>query len=161
MRLAQLEEAPVAHRILQEAFAEYESLPYPSSASRESLETTRHALLQGAILLGELRAEAGEAAGWQACLSLRFRVHGEVLRFSRLAVLPAYRGRGFAHRALAWLEEFARSRGLKRLETTARSAYPDNRPFYTALGYAVTAYSEAYGILDLRTHLCKTLEEHA
>ena len=82
---------------------------------------------------------------------------GGVFSFSRLAVRPERRGEGIGGRLVARLERLAWDLGLDAVEITARSAQPDNRPYYERLGYQVVGYAERYGIDNLVTKMRKGL----
>ncbi len=140
------EHVTAAHQVTRSAFAESRRYSFPSSALQERVEDFSAAdALVGAFvgnrLIGNARLSYGEA--W--------------IQFSRLAVLPAHRGKGWGRAILTFIESHARARGAREVHATARSQQPDNRPYYLACGYVITGYSEAYGIADLRTHLVKTL----
>jgi ribosomal protein S18 acetylase RimI-like enzyme len=83
----------------------------------------------------------------------RFRIHGEVLVFSRLCVLPGQRRSGHASELVEAVEAHAASEDCVRVECSARSAFPDNRGFYRRRGYTVVGYRDVYGVKNLRTDL--------
>lgn len=149
IRLATAGEAETVHAIMIAAFEEYRRYALPSSALDETVDEVRRAIEAGGAILA---FEGDEPIG-----SGRFRVIGGVLTFDRLAVVPSHRGRGIGAAMVDWLEAHAVGEGCVAVETTARSQQPDNRPFYTARGYAITGYSGRYGIPDIRTHLRKEL----
>jgi GNAT superfamily N-acetyltransferase len=110
----------------------------------------RQAIAEGGAVLAFLD---GRAVG-----SLRFRVEGRTLWFCRMSVLPEARKQGLGVALVEYVEAHARRLGCTRVELTARSQQPDNRPYYQRLGYEVTGYSERYGVADLVTHMAKTLD---
>ena len=130
--------------ISRAAFAESAAFPYPSSALRETWDDIEAAVATGTFLL----IEKGRAVG--AC---RFRLHQQALVFARLCVLPARRRKGHASDLLGAIQAHALTAACMRVECSARSAFPDNRPFYQRRGYEVVGYEDVYGVKNLRTNL--------
>jgi GNAT superfamily N-acetyltransferase len=64
------------------------------------------------------------------------------LHVGRVAVVPAWRGRGVATALMGWLEEFAASRGLSEIRLAVRLTLPRNEAFYRRLGYRQTGRLE-------------------
>ena len=113
--------------LVHAAFAEYEGqLEPPSGAHTETAETIAERLQQGALV-----AEAGaEIVG---CLFHRERAND--LYVGRLAVLPAWRGRGIARVLLDAADGVARGRGLGGLMVGVRLQLPENIGFFTSVGF--------------------------
>lgn len=154
IRLARPDEAARVHAVMRAAFDEYRAQPTPSSALLETVQDVRLAMEHGGALLGF----DGETAVASGRFGWRVRDDGTAaLFYERLAVLPSHRGRGIGRAMIAWLEHHARVGGARVVEVTVRSQQPDNRPYYQALGYRITGYSERYGIADIRTHMEKAL----
>lgn len=63
------------------------------------------------------------------------------LYFSRLAVLPAYRGRGIGRQLVAYVEAYAREQNMPRVTLGVRLAIPANIAYYTKLGYHIASYA--------------------
>ena len=151
IRLARPEESHLVLAIMKAAFAEYATQPHPSSALAESIHDVEAAMAAGGAIL-VFHGDRPIASG-------RFEIDRDErwLSYERLAVLPAEQHRGVGTAMIDWLERWARDQHLQEIRVTARSREPDNRPYYTALGYEITGYSERYGIPDIRTHLHKRL----
>jgi predicted N-acetyltransferase YhbS len=151
IRFAAPEEIASCHAIMRAAFTETARYENPSSALRETVADYAVDIEGGGALVA---LEDGHPIG-----SVRFRVREADghLSFSRLAVLPACRGRGTGGAMVTFLEDHARALGLTEIRADARSQQPDNRPFYLERGYRILGYSERYGIPDIRTHLAKGL----
>lgn len=128
IRLASPEEAPVVHRMMLAAFAEYAGvLEVSTGALAEQVDDVRAAMAQGGAILARLD---GRPAG-----SARFALYSGHLYFGRLATLPEVRRQGVGRAMVAWLEEHARSLGLGEVQLKVRMSLPDNWRFYRALGY--------------------------
>jgi GNAT superfamily N-acetyltransferase len=151
VRMAEPDEVHLVYALMRAGFAESAEHPNPSSALRETLEDVRARIRKGGAILA---FEHGRLAG-----SGRFVVDREAgcLSYERLAVHPALRGRRIGSAMVSFLEDHARTLGLREVRADARSQQPDNRPFYLAHGYRIIGYAERYGIPDMRTHMAKTL----
>ena len=64
---------------------------------------------------------------------------------TRVAVVPAYRGRGIAGAMMAWCERLAAERGLPEVQLGARLSLPGNIALYTHLGYEIHDYEVREG----------------
>lgn len=151
VRRATRADLAVAHPILMGAFAATADTPHPSSALRLT-ESDLAEAVEAEILWCLGLNGADKVVG---CLQIEEK--GGALIFSRLAVEPMSQGRGIGGAVLSWIEGRARALGCRRVVCTARSIYPDNRPFYLRHGYIITGYSGRYGVTDIRTHLCRIL----
>ncbi len=149
VRLAEFHESELVLSLTLSGFEEYRTQPLPSSALRETLEDVQRSLGEGGAVIASI---AGEPVG-----CARFRCDGETLTFSRMAVVPSARRCGVGRALVAFLEAYARRLGARRVELTARSEQPDNRPYYQRLGYEVVGFSERYGLAKLVTHMRKSL----
>lgn len=130
--LATLEEIPIVHRIMLEAFEEYRFLDVPSSALNEPIEMLQTSLNSGieqALLCGVDGVPLG---------STRFTKTEDSLYFSRVSVTPIARGKGIAKAMLLWLETYAKENRMMRLECRVRASLPKNIRLYESLGYRVT-----------------------
>jgi len=113
--------------VVQAAFAEYEGrLVPPSGAHAETADTIAERLELGA-LVAEVDAEP------VGCLFYRKREHD--LYLGRLAVLPAWRGRGVARMLVDAAEDLARDRDLEALTVGVRLQLPQNIGFFASLGF--------------------------
>ncbi len=153
IREAAPEELHVVLAILRAAFTETAATGYPSSALLETLDDIRAAVARGGAILA--------LAGGRPIGSARFAVDCDAgfLAYARLAVHPGARGHGYGLAMVDWLEAHARSLGLFEVRADARSAMPDNRPFYLARGYEIIGYEDRYGVEGLRTRMRKTLTD--
>ncbi len=134
IRLATVEEAPLVHAVMREAFAEYRDLPAPSGALSESLEYVEGLLREG-VEKAALCLVDGVAVG-----SVRFLRSEDGLYFKRLAVRPGFRGRGTARAIVGWLEEYARRNGESMIWCNVRAERQQNVRLYASRGYE--AYDE-------------------
>ncbi len=64
------------------------------------------------------------------------------LHVARVAVAPAWRGRGVATALMGWFEDLAASRGLSEIRLAVRLTLPRNEAFYRRLGYRPTGRLE-------------------
>jgi ribosomal protein S18 acetylase RimI-like enzyme len=130
IRLARTGEAELVHRLTQQAFAEYRGqLQPPSSAHEETEAVVAAALAKGGALLALVGGTAVGAA--------RFAAEGDHLYVGRVAVLPAWRGRGIAVALMLALEQHARRLQIGAIELGVRESLPSNVRLYEKLGYAV------------------------
>ena len=113
--------------VVHAAFAEYQGrLVPPSGAHRETVETLREKLEEGALVA----ESAGELV---ACLFYRER--GDGLYVGRLAVLPDWRAHGIAGRLLESAYELAQARALHAVVVGVRLQLPENIGFFAAQGF--------------------------
>ena len=61
--------------------------------------------------------------------------HGKALIIDDLYITKENRGKGFGRSALAYIEEYARQLGCKRLQFQSELTNPDAMEFYKAVGY--------------------------
>jgi GNAT superfamily N-acetyltransferase len=151
IREAHIEEANVVLALVRAAFAETSCYAHPSSALAETIEDVEARMRTGGAIL------ALDATGPVGAALYSVSRDPGFLSYARLSVHPARRGRGIGSQMIEWLEAHARALGLPEVRVEARSQMPDNRPYYVARGYAITGYSERYGIPFIRTHLVKSL----
>jgi GNAT superfamily N-acetyltransferase len=159
IRLAEPREAHVVLALMKAAFATSASELHPSSALGETIDHVEAAMASGGAILAFAPDDPDAAAPGRPVASSRFEVSRDEgwLAYERLAVHPGEQGRGIGTRLVAWLERHARELGLAEVRVTARSREPDTRPYYQALGYEITGYSERYGVPDIRTQMRKRL----
>jgi ribosomal protein S18 acetylase RimI-like enzyme len=77
--------------------------------------------------------EGAEAVG-----TVRYEVKPDLLYVGRLAVLPAYRGRGVGAALMSYIERLAPSLGRTRIQLATRESIPGNIAFYERIGYHIT-----------------------
>src|SRR5436190_9777955 len=100
IRQATLRDVETVHGIVQAAFEEYRgALPVSVGALDESVEDVRNAISQGQVVIA---LEAEEAVG-----TVRYEVKPDLVYVGRLAVLPAYRGRGVGAALMTYVERLA------------------------------------------------------
>jgi ribosomal protein S18 acetylase RimI-like enzyme len=122
------DDAALVRQIMLDSFAEFRgTLEPPSSALDETLEDTRQAIDAGGAALAWL----GDAAVGSA----RYLPRPDYLYVGRLAVLPAYRGRGIAAALMTALEDQARHLGLPEVRVEVRLSLPGNVAFFRRLGF--------------------------
>lgn len=125
---ATLDQAPLVHQIMLEAFEEFRGvLDPPSGAHIETVEKVLKIMAEGGALL----AWEGE----QAVGSLRYLYQSDHLYVGRVSVLPAYRGRGIAGEMMRAVEPIARDQGYAEIHLSVRMVLQSNLIFYERLGY--------------------------
>lgn len=136
IKLGTIEMIDAAHQIMREAFKEYEQLEVPSSAITEPVELLtenfKNKTENFAICVEKEKPIA----------SVRFMEKEEALYFSRLSVLPTYRGKGIAKYMLIWIEDYAKQCGKKKLECKVRMALEENIRLYQSLGFQLVEEGE-------------------
>jgi ribosomal protein S18 acetylase RimI-like enzyme len=114
--------------VIHGAFAQYRGvLEPPSGALALDAAEVRRLMELGGILICE---SAGEIA---ACVF--HRTHPDHVYLGRLAVLPAFRGRGMGGRLVGAVEALAVEAERDRVRLGVRLALPQNREFFERLGY--------------------------
>ncbi len=146
IREAGPQDAAVVREVMRAAFVDTRVFPHPSSALVEALDEVAGRLGSGGAL---------GLVGADVVASVRFVVEEGVLTYERLAVRPSFWGRGIGGLLVDWVEAWGWAAGAREVRVTARSRWPDNRPFYLRRGYEVTGSSGRYGVPDLRVHLRK------
>jgi GNAT superfamily N-acetyltransferase len=130
LREASDADIPTIVALIHAAFKEYDgAIDPPSGAHKESEEKLHEAMKTERAVLALL---AGQAV---ACGL--YRAEREYMYFGRLAVLPAYRGRGIAGALIGYVEARASELGLPRVRLGVRLALPHLRARYERLGYRV------------------------
>lgn len=128
IRQATLDDTEVVHRIVQAAFEPFrEVVPVSLSALDETIEEVREAVAEGRVLVA---VEGEDGFG-----TVRYEVKPDSLYVGRLAVLPAYWGRGIGAALMAHIEQLAPSLGRTRIQLATRESVPSNVQFYERLGY--------------------------
>ena len=128
VRPADAAEAARIARVIRAAFAEYRGmLEPPSGALALDAAEVRHLLELGGILVCECDGRIA------ACVF--HRTHADHVYLGRLAVVPAFRGRGLGVRLVAEVEALAIAAGRDRVRLGVRLSLPRNREFFVRLGY--------------------------
>jgi PPOX class probable F420-dependent enzyme len=129
---AGLDAAADVLRAMRRAFEEYRgSLQPPSSALDETLDDVRAAMARG----GAFVARDGETVVGSA----RYQLRPGHAYAERVAVDPAYRGRGIGAALMRAIEEAARGSGCAEVRIGVRASLPGNLHFYETLGYRTRA----------------------
>jgi PPOX class probable F420-dependent enzyme len=119
-------------RSMQRAFEQYRgSLHPPSSALDETVEDVRAAIARG----GAFVACDGETVVGSA----RYQFRPGHTYAERVAVDPAYRGRGVGAALMQAIERVTRAAGRTEVQIGVRASLPSNLRFYEALGYRTLA----------------------
>jgi tRNA threonylcarbamoyladenosine biosynthesis protein TsaE len=137
------EAADVVHRLTQAAFAGYDVLTPPSGALAETVDVVRD----------HLAAHGGAVAyldGVPVGAARLVEQEGE-LHVRRVAVDPAYQGRGVCSALVRHVEDAARAAGRTELRCGVRRQLPANRTLFEHLGYTPVAEH------DVWTELVKVL----
>jgi ribosomal protein S18 acetylase RimI-like enzyme len=131
------EAAADVHRLTQASFAPYATLTPPSRALEETEDVVR----------GHLAASPGALAYVDGALAgcLRTEVHDDgTLHVRRVAVDPAYRGRGVCAAMVRHAEDAARAAGRDELRLGVRHQLPGNLSLFLHLGYTVVAEHDVW-----------------
>ncbi len=111
--LATVADAALVHRLMWEAFAEYDGvLEPPTGALAESVADVEAAIDAGGAVL----VRQGEVP----VASARFQPETDHLYIGRVSVPPAYRGNGLARAVMVFLEELGRRLGLPEARVGVR-----------------------------------------
>ncbi len=130
IRLATIEEAPLVHKVMQAAFAEYIGvLNPPSGANRETVVDVEEGMrLGGAALAWDGQTAVGSA---------RFRYEVDYVYVGRVAVIPECRGKGVGLALMRFIEGVIVGQALLSIRVVVRMQLPQNITFYEKLGYKV------------------------
>jgi 8-oxo-dGTP pyrophosphatase MutT (NUDIX family)/GNAT superfamily N-acetyltransferase len=127
---AALADAPLVHRLMRAAFAEYVYVLNPSSgALSETAADVAAAMQQGGAVLAWLADTPAAAARW--------RLDVDALYVGRVAVLPEFRQRGVGTALMRFMETVAREQGRDAVHVSVRMQLPQNITFYERLGYTL------------------------
>jgi len=137
IREIRTDEATRVSEVMREAFAavaerlNMTEAEYPRYAGFERVEGVENALARGARVFGLFHEDVmvGTVRCW---------MHGEsVGEIGRLAVLPAYRGRGYGEMLVARVEDALRERGVTCAVLKLVQHFTRLEAFYAGLGYKV------------------------
>ena len=131
LRQIERRDAPAVAAVIRTAFAAQSVItdPLPSALRMTEADVTSH-LLHGAGAVAEANGELVGSALWIE------RDGG--LYLGRLAVVPAWRGRGIAKTLVAAAEAAARRMSLPRVHLSTRIMLLDNRRLFAACGFVET-----------------------
>lgn len=125
-------DAPELAELMHAAFAEYSSRGDASGAMQESAASLADELS------GSVRAMGIRHQGHLVAAAKLTRSRDRALVFSRLCVLPAQRGRGWARALVGEIRELARTEGARAIGCQVRAEEADLIELYRRLGLAVT-----------------------
>jgi GNAT superfamily N-acetyltransferase len=121
-------DAAAAAELIRAAFSDQGVITNPpSSALRETAAIVADKLAKGGGIGGEREGALIGVVLWTP--------EDDALYLGRLAVAPAWRGRGLAGRLIDAVEAEARRRGLGWLRVQARLELPRNRLLFARRGY--------------------------
>ena len=100
----------------------------------------RCAIASGGAILGWWRDTPVAAARWE--------LYPRWLYVSRVAVLPAYRGRGIASAIMEYAAPIARADGRSRLRVGVRQSLPHNVALHARLGFRIASLESHAGGAD-------------
>jgi GNAT superfamily N-acetyltransferase len=121
-------DAAAAAELIRTAFADQGAITDPpSSALRETAAIVADKLANGGGVGGECEGALIGVVLWAP--------EDDALYLGRLAVAPAWRGRGLAGQLIDAVEAEARRRGLGWLRVQARLELPRNRLLFGSRGY--------------------------
>lgn len=124
------EQAPIVHRMMIEAFAEYLGvLEPPSGAHRETVADVLDVMSRGGAVIAW---DDGTPVG-----SGRWIFEPDHVYVGRLSVLPAYRGQGIASSMLDVIEAIAVERGYRQMRLGVRMVLERNLSLYQRAGYTI------------------------
>jgi GNAT superfamily N-acetyltransferase len=125
---ARVEDAELVHRIMREAYLEYDgAVDPPMSANGESVAQVADAIRRGGAVLA-----------WDGAIpvgSARYRLSSEFVHIKRLSVLPSWRGRGIATAMLLHIERLALTQGCGQARLQVRMSLSRNVELYRRVGY--------------------------
>lgn len=138
IRAAVPADAAAINALVHAAFAEYRDRLEPGSAALAETE---------AAIAGQLADHGGFLAedDGLAVGAVLVRRRPDSLYLGRLAVPPAWRGRGIARLLVAAVEAEAARHGLAAVTLGVRVALPENAAFFRGLGYVETGRSTHAG----------------
>jgi len=126
------EHAELVREAMRRAFEQYRgTLNPPSSALDETIEDVRAAMTEGGAFLAR---DGDKVVG-----SARYQLRSGYVYAERVAVDPAYRGRGVGAALMRAVEGVARSAGYTEVQIGVRASLPGNLHFYEDLGYRTQA----------------------
>ena len=133
LRAATRGDIPAILAVTRAAYADYTGrLNPPSSALREEPEAVARYFERGGVIVAEAD---GEVVG-----AVRYEPRDTYVYLERLAVHPAWRGRGIARRLVVAVEEWTVLLGLDEVWLGVRRELPENRDLYLHLGYVEAGY---------------------
>jgi GNAT superfamily N-acetyltransferase len=128
LRPAAQADVPAVLAVTAAAYAEYAGRLQPDAgALHETAEAVERYLRAGGVIVAEAQ---GELVG-----AVRYEPHEDFVYLGRLAVIPAWRGRGIGRRLVEAVEDWAILLGLDEVRLGVRLELVENREIYSHLGY--------------------------
>ncbi|WP_276357661.1 GNAT family N-acetyltransferase [Cohnella caldifontis] len=131
IRQAEDDQLPIVHRIMREAFEEYQDiLNPPSGALREEVDDIRKKIGSGggAILVWR----KGEPIG-----SAQYYFRDDYMYIGRVSVLAHVRGTGIGKKLMNYLEQIAQDHQVCVTRIEVRKSLPNNISYYQKIGYKI------------------------
>ena len=127
------DDAPLLLSVILRAYAEFWGKLNPRSGTfAETAESIAAKLQNG----GAIKAIAGD----EMVGTVIYEPRSTFMYFGRLAVLPAWRGKGIAKGLIEMVEERTRVYGLNRVQIGVRLVLASHQDYYAALGYQPIEY---------------------
>ncbi len=128
LRPATVADVPAILAVTKAAYALYiDRLDPPSGVVREQPEAVERYFVAGGVIVAEAD---GEIVG-----AVRYEPREDYLYLGRLAVAPAWQGRGIGRRLVEAVEEWALLLGLDEVHLGVRMELAENSGLYRHLGY--------------------------
>lgn len=118
--------------VIHQAFKRYETDLIPSSALVETADSLQNELHKGLLIFGVYDQE-------QLVAVVKCEQKQNSLYFSRLAVLPAYLGKGMARALIQCIEQYAVQKQLSAVMCKVRKSEEGNIRLYEKLGYIIVS----------------------
>ncbi|MFB5661844.1 GNAT family N-acetyltransferase [Alteribacillus sp. HJP-4] len=131
IELAGQEQAEEIREVMHQAFAQYNSEKPPSGAMLETASSIR------TILAEETEKALLCFMNLEPAGMVRIREEKKSLYFSRLSVVPAFRGRGIGKALIKEVERYAIEMNKQMVTCKVRVSTPDNIKRYEAAGYHI------------------------
>ena len=128
VRPATAADIPAILAVTAAAYASYAGrFATPSSVFTEGPDAIQHYLHNGGVIVAQVGDEIVGA--------VRYEPRENYIYLGRLAVLPAWQGKGIGRRLVEAVEEWTLLLGLDEVRLGVRTELPGNRDLYRHLGY--------------------------
>lgn len=130
VKLAQIQDAPLIHKLMIQAFTEYENKEGSSTALDETIQSVARDLENGEQALISYIDDTPIGM-------VRFTLTEDALYFTRLSVMPEHQGKGAGKGMLRALENYAMTHDKKKLICKSRFSIEKNMNLYRSAGFDV------------------------